>query len=536
MGPAVNARLAVYTWGAGTLGTARREDQDDLRVASAAHSTRQTGWAGVTKPFAVHNDDYMTFLEAPNYAQTMLQFLGDDGTKNFDGLPPTKPSKASLDNAIVILNQRKEESKDEPYGGVYGFTSEDDLKKMSANEIARFIRLGGFPSVSPESDSLEFRMEVEELKTQWAGCATEDPYGASDKFNDVVETADAEWQAEQASQAKQRGDLVAAEIQACKDLRKASDAMIEAQGQAYIVSRMLVFQKYWQGKPKTDPDYPKAAVFTNATTAISNAKKAISAQLTIAKNAAASAQTQAGKAATAQTDAGAIALANGTPYGRGLTYARQSAQVIKASASAAQSSSKAIEATLSAVSATAADSKALYALGATQSHAAQNAFKRAAAEEAAAQAKAAATGAEQQATKAADSAKKAKAAQTKAEAAEQTAKLAAADAKSKRATAEKERDNAKAQKAIAASRRRRASRTPYGRTGTSRSRRWTGWSPTTSTREASGTRPPSPSWRGGGTLRDRATTSPSTGNGTPIHRWARPTILTAAPSRQPATR
>ncbi|MYT63025.1 MULTISPECIES: LamG-like jellyroll fold domain-containing protein [unclassified Streptomyces] len=455
-GPAVNARLAVYTWGFGTLGIARREDQDDLRVADAAHETRRTGWAGITKPFAVHNDDYMTFLEAPDYAQTMLQFLGDDGTKNFDGLPPTKPSKAALDNALAILEQRKEESKNEPYGGVYGFTSAEDLKQLSAYEIARFIRLGGLPSVSPDADSLEFRMEAEELKTQWAGCATDDPYDPFKKFGDVVEIADAEWQAEQASQAKQRGDLVAAEIQSYKDLRKASDAMIEAQGQAYIVSRMLVFQKYWQGKPKTDPSYPKAAVFTNATTAISNAKKAISAQLTIAKNAATSAETQAGKAATAQTDAGAIALANGTPYGRGLTYARQSAQVTKASASAAQSSAKAIEATLSAVSATAADSKALYSLGATQSHAAQTAFKRAAAEEAAAQAKAAATGAEQQATKAAENAKKAKAAQAKAEAAEQTAKTAAADAKAKRATAEKERDNAKAQKDIAAAERAKA--------------------------------------------------------------------------------
>ncbi|MEU6059882.1 LamG-like jellyroll fold domain-containing protein [Streptomyces sp. NPDC047097] len=456
VGPAVNARLAVYTWGFGTLGIARREDQEDLRVLAAAHETRQTGWAGVTKPFAVHNDDYMTFLQAPDYAQTMLRFLGDDGAKNFDGVPPTKPSTASLDQAIAILKLRKEESKNESFGGIYAFTSEDDLRKLSAYEIARFIRLGGLPSVRPETDSLEYRMEVEELKTQWAGCASDDPYDPFKKFGDVVETADAEWQAEQAGQAKQRGDLVAAEIQAYKDLRKASDAMIEAQGQAFIVSRMLVFQKYWQGKSKTDPSYPKAAVFTNATTAIANAKKAISAQLTLAKSAATSAQTQADKAATAQTDAGAIALANGTPYGRGLTYARQSAQVAKASASAALSSAKAIEATLNAVSATAADSKALYALGDTQSHAAQTAFKRAAAEEAAAQAKAAATGAEQQATQAAQNAAKAKAAQAKAESAEQTAKLAAADAKAKRAVAEAERDKAKTQKDIAARERAKA--------------------------------------------------------------------------------
>ncbi len=452
-GPAVNARLAVYTWGAGTLGNARRADAEDRQAAYAAEQTRRTGWASITKPFAVSGADYMTFLEAPDYARTMSQFLV---AESFDGPPPTKPSTVALDNAIAILKQRQEESKDEMYGGIYAFTSESDLRKLSAYEIARFIRLGGLPSVSPDASSLEFRMEAEELKTQWAGCATDDPYDPFKKFGDVVETADAEWQAEQASQAKQRGDLAAAEIQAYKDLRKSSDAMVEAQGQAYIVSRMLVFQKYWQGKPKTEPGYPKAAVFTNATTAISNAKKAISAQLTIAKSAATSAQAQADKAATAQTDAGAIALANGTPYGRGLTYARQSAQVTKASASAAQSSAKAIEATLNAASATAADSKALYALGDTQSHAAQTAFRRAAAEEAAAQAKAAAAGAEQQAVQAAANATKAKAAQAKAEGAEQTAKLAAADAKAKRAVAESERDKAKVQKEIAATERGKA--------------------------------------------------------------------------------
>ncbi|WP_405986294.1 LamG-like jellyroll fold domain-containing protein [Streptomyces sp. NBC_00872] len=456
-GPAVNARLAVYTWGFGALDTARRDDHNDQLAARNAQVARETAWAAITTPFAVHNDEYTTFLHAPEYGKSMRDFLLDDAAKNFDGPPLPKPSQAALDRAIAILKERQEETKNEPWGGVYGFyMSEDDLRKMSSYEIARFIRLGGLPSASPEKDSLEFRMEVEELKTQWAGCATSDPFDPLKQFGDVVETADAEWQAEQASQTKQRGDLVAAEIQSYKDLRTASNAMIEAQGQAYIVSRMLVFQKYWQGKPKTEPGYPKATVFTQATTAITNAKKAISAQLTIAQQAAASAKTQSDRAAAAQDEAGKIALANGTPYGRGLTYAQQSAQVAKASALAAQSSAKAVEATLSAVSATAADSKALYALGDTQSHATQTAFQRAAAEEAAAQAKAAADAAALQATQAAENATKAKAARAKAETAEQTAKTAAADAKAKRAVAEAERDKAKIQKDIAASERTKA--------------------------------------------------------------------------------
>ncbi|TWE19443.1 concanavalin A-like lectin/glucanase superfamily protein [Kitasatospora atroaurantiaca] len=442
-GRAVDTRQAVFTWGMGTLGNARMDDQNDQRAANQAQTARQDVWAKVTTPYAVHTSDYMTFLHAPEYGKAMRDFLLDSGEKNFDGPPPPKPTQAALDRAIAILKERRAATADQPWGGIYGFyASEDWLKSLSSYQIARWIRLGGFPSAAPAKDSVEFRMEVEDLKIQWAGCDTTEPLDPLHLFDEVVATANAEWQAEQAAQAKQRADIAAADIQANKDVRTASNAMVEAQGQAYIVSRMLVFQKYWQGRPKTDSDYPKPAQFTQATTEMANAKKAISAQLAVAQKAAASAKTQADRASAAQTEAGKIAAANGTPYGRGLTYALQSAQVTKAEAAAAQSAAKAVEATLNAVSATQADSKALYSLGDTQSHAAKAEFQRAAAQEAADQAHAAAAAAATQADRAAQAAARAKADKEKAQQAEQTAKAAAADAHEKRAVADQERANA----------------------------------------------------------------------------------------------
>ncbi|GAA2278872.1 hypothetical protein GCM10010430_76070 [Kitasatospora cystarginea] len=402
----------------------------------------------MTKPFGdgIFGDDYNTFLNSPGYGQAMRNFLLDDGKRNWAGPAVAKPSQATLDRALAILKDRQDKADNSWhwYGANGVIITADLLKGMSAYQIARFIRFGGYPTVAPAKDSVEFRMEVEDLKTQWAGCDGSDPLDPTHVLDDVVATASAEWQAEQAAQADQRAAIVAADIQAYQDVRTASDALVEASGQAYIVSRMLFFQKFWQGQPKSNIFYPKPDQFTKATAAMADAKKVIAAQLAIAQKAAASAKTQADSASAAESDAGKIAGGNGTPYGRGLTYAQQSAQVTKASAAAAQSASKAIETTLNAVSAGQADSKALYALGDTQTHATQAEFQRAAAQEAADQAHNAAAAAAAQADQAGQAAARAKADKDKAQQAEQTAKAAAADAAAKRVVAEQERANAAA--------------------------------------------------------------------------------------------
>ncbi|MGK4579143.1 LamG domain-containing protein [Kitasatospora sp. HPMI-4] len=448
--PADVRRTANTVWGYGPLSIARREDQSDARTVDNAQNARPAAWAAVTKPFGdgTFGDDYNAFLNVPNYFDPMQKFLLDTGEKNFDGPGPTTPSQAALNQALTIAHQHQA-TEQSSWATYHWYAGDDVVKKWSAYEVARFIRFGGFPTQAPAKDSLEFRTEVEDLKTQWAACDGGDPQDPNHVLDDVVATASAEWQAEQASMAKQRADIVAADTQANQDVRTAAAAMNEAQGQAYIVGRMLFFQKYWQGQPKSNIFYPKPDRFAQATAAMATAKKAIQAQLTIAQKAAASAKAQADKANAAQADAGKTALANGTPYGRGLTYALQSAQVTSASAAAAQAAAKAIETTLNTVSAGQADSRALYALIDTQNHAAQAEFQRAAAQAAADQAHNAAAAAAAQADQAAQNAARAKADRITAEQAEATAKAAAADADAKRKIADQERANAAADRSQA---------------------------------------------------------------------------------------
>ncbi|MFJ1704204.1 LamG domain-containing protein [Kitasatospora sp. NPDC088346] len=444
---------AASAWGYGPAVVAMLDDERDQRALQDTELAREEAWTAVTKQFAVFGPDYISFLNKPGYGAPIWAFLGTGSVG--PGEAP-KPSQAALDRAIAISRERQAAEGNVQYSAYGLYANEDALRRMSSYQIARFIRQGGLPMVSPVKDSLEFRVEVEDLKAQWAGCDAGDPLDPGHKLDEVVATASAEWQAEQAAQGRQRGDILAADSQAYQDLRTATTAMVEAQGQGFIVSRMLAFQKYWQGKPTTESGYPTPQKFAQATTEMATARAAVSAQLTVAQKAAASAKSQADKAAAAQADAARIAAANGTPYGRGLAYAQQSVQVAKASAAAAQSASKAIETTLNTVSGTQADSQALYALADTQTHATAAEFQRVAAQEAAAQAKAAADAAAVQADLAAKAAARAKADREQAQQAEQTAQSAAADAKAQRGVAETERANAAAARQKADAERARA--------------------------------------------------------------------------------
>lgn len=319
----------------------------------------------------------------------------------------------------------------------------------TASDIARYLRQGGFPRQAPTEDSVEYRLEVEQLKIAWGNCDSWNPIDPRRVLASVTATAYAEWEAEYAAQAKPRGDIMAAEVTAAAQVHKATDAMIEGIAQAWLAEQILVWQKYWAGQPKDDIHRPKAAVFTKATTDLANARTRVSAQLTLANQAVTAAKGAADKAATAQTSAYAIADAAKMPRGRGLLYAQQSAQVVKASYAAAQAAAKATQTAVNAAKATVADSKAQFALAQTQAHALNTEFRRAAAEEAAAQAKAAATAADVQAKEAAANAAKAKAAQATAEAGEKTARTGAATAAARRAEAETARDIAKTEHATA---------------------------------------------------------------------------------------
>ncbi|MEU3771633.1 polymorphic toxin-type HINT domain-containing protein [Streptomyces sp. NPDC032472] len=326
---------------------------------------------------------------------------------------------------------------------------------MYADDARIFLQNGGFPTSAPAPDSMEFRIDVEQLKARFASCATSNPPDPHKVLNNELAVASQEWQSEVAGQRSQRDSILGAEQAASKDLQIAAQAMAEALGQSMIASRLIDWEAHFLKVPEGS-GRPLASEFTKARTGIEQAQARATGRLYVASRAAQDAETQAAKVTTAQNAAYAIADKAGLPRGRGLLYGQQAAQVTKASAAAAQAAAKATETALNATRASAADSKTLNSLAMTQAHASKAEFRRKAAEEAAAQAKASAEGAAAQAVKAAENATKAKAAQVKAENAEKEAKTAAADAKAKREKAEAERDYAKSQKELAEAERAKA--------------------------------------------------------------------------------
>ncbi|MFG2980792.1 polymorphic toxin-type HINT domain-containing protein [Streptomyces sp. NPDC048258] len=326
---------------------------------------------------------------------------------------------------------------------------------MYADDARIFLQNGGFPTKAPDLDSMEFRIDVEQLKARFASCATRNPIDPHKVLNAEVAVAAQEWQTEIAGQNTQRDIILGAEQAASKDLQIAAQAMAEALGQSMIASRLTDWEAHFLKVP-AGSGRPPASEFTKARTGIEQAQARATGRLYVASRAAQDAQAQAGKVTAAQSAAYTIADKAGLPRGRGLLYGQQAAQITKASAAAAQAAAKATETALNATRASAADSKTLNSLAMTQAHASKAEFRRKAAEEAAAQAKASAEGAAAQAVKAAENAAKAKAAQVKAENAEKEAKTAAQDAKAKREKAEAERDYAKTQKELAESERAKA--------------------------------------------------------------------------------
>lgn len=454
---------AIDAWGMGPVGQAVDRDKQAGLAYADKFRDRQAKLDETNKPYAHVNSMGGRDYHAPEFGDNIRAFtLGkqlDLYYKIFDD-PTPRPGDASVTKAREVF-AALDTSGDEfgtaykPFAGneLFGV---DDKHPGSANDLATFLRFGGFPTKAPEPDSAEFRNEVEALKIAWAGCDSANPVDHHRVMTGVVLQAYSEWEAEYAAQTRQRSDIVAAESEASKQARAATEAMLEAIRQAWQADQILYWQKYWAAQPKDSILRPKAEVFTKAAADLTAARKAAAAQVPVADKAVAAAKAASDKAAAAQTAAWDVADGARTPRGRGLMYAQQSVQVTKASYAAAQAAAKTALTASNAAKATANDSQALLALAKTQSHALNTEFRKAAALEAAAQAKAAATAADAQAKEAAANAAKAKSAQATAEDAERRAAAGAAEAKRQRGIAEKEKANAAAERANAAAEREKA--------------------------------------------------------------------------------
>ncbi|MFD8567595.1 hypothetical protein [Streptomyces sp. NPDC059639] len=448
-------RKLVADWKFGELGQAQDRDKAAGLDYLNAFRARQTKLDADNKPYAATNSQGGRDYHAPEFGGDIVAFtLGtqqDLYYRTWDS--PTPPAgKASVDKAQGIFDALS--TPDDAWATAYKPFAGDELFGVggkgpsSANDIATFLRFGGFPTKAPEPDSLEFRTEVEALKVAWAGCDSANPIDHYRVLTGPVTQAYSEWEAEYAGQAPMRKEIGAAELAASKEVRTASDAMIEGIRQAWQADQILYWQKYWAAH-KDSIDYPKPAAFATASAGLAKLKVSVAGQVKVADEAVARAKTASETATAQQTAAWTVADNAKFPRGRGLMQAQQSVQVVKASYAAAQAAAKTALTASNAVKATAADAQTLLALAKTQSHALNTEFRKAAALEAMNQAKAAAAAADQQAKEAAANAATAKKARETAEKAEQTAKTGAAEAKRQRgiaetekATAERERDNA----------------------------------------------------------------------------------------------
>ncbi|MFF8830011.1 hypothetical protein [Streptomyces sp. NPDC015131] len=461
----VTAALTDSMNGWAPLKQAHDRDQAADVAYGSQYQTRYESLNAANKPYASANSSGGRDYHAPEFAAGVLSLLG--GTRRDiypkawgDWVP--RAGDTAKNKAIQLFKslptpQDNWESSYQSYAGseLLGPGHEGGSGVGSANDVANFLRFGGFPKQAPEPDSMEFRSEVELLKMAWAGCDVANPIDFHRALSGVVIQAHLEWESEYTAQAKARADIVAAEIKAAKEVRTATAAMVEAVNQAWRADQILFWQKYWAARPDSILR-PKPAEFTKANADLAAARKAAAAQVPIADKAAAAAKAASSAATTAQNAGYALADAAKAPRGRGLLYAQQSAQVTKASAAAATAAAKAALTASNAAKATVADSSTLYALSKTQAHAINTEFRKAAAVEAAAQAKAAADAADKQAKEAAANAAIAKKARATAEAAEKTAQAGAAEARRQRGIAEAEKANAAREHANATSERQKA--------------------------------------------------------------------------------
>ncbi|MFJ5882960.1 polymorphic toxin-type HINT domain-containing protein [Kitasatospora cineracea] len=296
-------------------------------------------------------------------------------------------SPAAQERVAQILKEKI--AAGDPYGW-WKILLDNPQLRGSADDIRRFIQYDGYPTVAPAKGTAEFRLEVESLKTRWASGDPTNPWDPNQVMVEVEEDASAEWEAEYAAQAQQRTDIANAEVKALTALQSSAVAMHDALGNAWVAKNLMDAQadpnSSWNGFIKDWPttmggNFSPDGGPISLTDDLAAVKKAVDDLSATATANAADAAAADTAASAAVASAGRVAAGGGLPAGRGLSYAVESAQVVKAAAAATQATSLAMRTAVAATNATVADSGALLANASAQAHAARAAFLRATAQD-----------------------------------------------------------------------------------------------------------------------------------------------------------
>ncbi|MFJ8043152.1 RICIN domain-containing protein [Kitasatospora sp. NPDC096147] len=400
------------------------------KIADQARGQRSEGREHFLDGFSMYENEPSFDGEVIGYMSSGSTFWRAVDAVAFDFSVP-RAAQAEKDRVTAIALEHK--AKDPQWGSVWD-TYADQANRGSADDVRRFIQFNGYPTTAPEKGTPEFRIEVEALKARWAGGDPTNPFDPQLIWLDVEEAAWAEYQTELNSQAPQRAAILTAETRALEALKTGSEAMNDVLSYAWYADRLLWAQQYrangWNADVARIPG--DMGLIKARVTGLAEAAKVAAGQ----------AQDAAAQVQTAQDAATVTARTNGTPQGRGLTYALQSAQVTKATASAAVAVSNAIQTAVAATNATAADSATLFATARAQAHAARAQFLRELAQGDARLAAELAASAQQRADSAAAAAQRAAAAKGRAQQAEKDAGTSAAAAHQSALTAAQERARA----------------------------------------------------------------------------------------------
>ncbi|MCZ0986867.1 hypothetical protein O1M54_16665 [Streptomyces diastatochromogenes] len=262
------------------------------------------------------------------------QFWKDEGDFYADVQPTA--SKDSVDAATTVYKARYSPDSTADYDDRQAWESLQFMHGMYADDARMFLQYGGFPTSAPDPDSMEFRIDVENLKSRFASCTWSNPQDPHSVLGEELGVAATEWQSELDGQKAQRNAILVSEAQANTDLKAASQALGEALGQSLIAARLTDWQAYWTKQKAADHpnDYPTKAEFDKVKKWITDAQGRASGRLFVASRAALDAKNAAADVSKAQDEAYAIADKAGLPRGRGLMYGQQAAQIAKASAAA----------------------------------------------------------------------------------------------------------------------------------------------------------------------------------------------------------
>ncbi|MEV7980779.1 hypothetical protein [Streptomyces sp. NPDC086519] len=144
----------------------------------------------------------------PPYTYTGFQWVADkDNPYNAVGLsgwcaaqfwkqeddfyanPHPLAGKESVDAAAAVYNARYSPTSNEDYEDRQAWASMQFMHGMYADDARLFLQYGGFPTVAPAADSMEFRIDVENLKARFASCAYSSPPDPHQVLGEEIATA-----------------------------------------------------------------------------------------------------------------------------------------------------------------------------------------------------------------------------------------------------------------------------------------------------------------------------------------------------------